>query len=312
MNLKQLEYFVRVADLSSFSRAALQLGLPQPALSRHVRQLELELRQTLLLRNGRGATPTDAGKLFLSHARGILHQIDLAKESMDQSRGQLSGRVAMGLPPSLSRRITVPLMRAFKSELPRAQLFLTEGFSVAMFESLRLGNLDLALLYNPEFMPDLEQTCVHEEALVLISGPTSAKPIAASPTKQPEPIAGEAPTAAITLAQVADLPLILPSRPNAFRILLEEAMVQRKLKPNIALEVDGLNAILSLVQADMGHAILPRYTADANDLNAFRITPIVLPQLISKLMLVKSALRPTTPTQQQAIDVLHRVVKAVI
>ncbi len=118
MNLKQLEYFVRVAELSSFSRAALQLGLPQPALSRHIRQLELELRQTLLLRNGRGATPTEAGKLLMSHARGILHQVALATEGMDQSRGQLSGRVAVGLPPSLSRKITVPFIQSMQQQLP--------------------------------------------------------------------------------------------------------------------------------------------------------------------------------------------------
>ena len=80
MDLKQLEYFIRVAELGSFTRAgARALDIAQPALSRQVRLLEVELRQNLLLRNGRGATPTEAGQLLLDHARGILHQVERAR-----------------------------------------------------------------------------------------------------------------------------------------------------------------------------------------------------------------------------------------
>ena len=67
MDLKQIEYFVRVAELGSFTRASVVLDIAQPALSRQVRLLEVELRQNLLVRNGRGATPTEAGKLLLEH-----------------------------------------------------------------------------------------------------------------------------------------------------------------------------------------------------------------------------------------------------
>lgn len=73
MDLKQIEYFVRVAELGGFTRAAAALGIAQPALSRQVRLLEVELRQNLLARDGRGAVPTEAGRLLLAHGRGILH-----------------------------------------------------------------------------------------------------------------------------------------------------------------------------------------------------------------------------------------------
>ncbi|MEN9624294.1 MAG: HTH-type transcriptional regulator CynR, partial [Pseudomonadota bacterium] len=89
MDLKQLEYFVRVAELGSFTRAAQALNIAQPALSRQVRLLEVELRQNLLVRNGRGASPTQAGQLLLEHSRGILHQVERAREEM--------GRVRTGL-----------------------------------------------------------------------------------------------------------------------------------------------------------------------------------------------------------------------
>ncbi|RZJ52581.1 MAG: LysR family transcriptional regulator, partial [Acidovorax sp.] len=121
MDLKQLEYFVRVAELGSFTRAAAALDVAQSALSRQIRLLEVELRQNLLVRNGRGATPTEAGKLLVEHGRGILHQMARAREDMDRMRGGLSGRVAIGLPNSVARVMTVPLTRAFRQELPEAR-----------------------------------------------------------------------------------------------------------------------------------------------------------------------------------------------
>ena len=107
MDLKQIEYFVRVAELGSFTRASVVLDIAQPALSRQVRLLEVELRQNLLVRNGRGATPTEAGKLLLAHGRGILHQVERAREELGRVRGALAGRVAIGLPPTLARTLSV-------------------------------------------------------------------------------------------------------------------------------------------------------------------------------------------------------------
>ncbi|HPW85290.1 MAG TPA: LysR substrate-binding domain-containing protein, partial [Rhodoferax sp.] len=251
MDLKQLEYFVRVAELGSFTRASISLDVAQPALSRQIRLLEVELRQNLLTRNGRGAVPTEAGKLLLEHGRGILHQVTLTREELGSSRGALAGRVSIGLPPSLSKLITVPLVKEFHRELPKAQLTLTEGFSVLMHEGLRVGNLDMAVLYNPEQSSDLEMSTLREDELTLIS------PAASTPDG---PARGKRKPATVELGQIAELPLILPSRPNAFRILIEGEMMSIGKRPNVILEVDGLNAILSLVKEGMGHAILPSYT----------------------------------------------------
>jgi LysR family transcriptional regulator, nitrogen assimilation regulatory protein len=294
MDLKQLEYFVRVAELGSFTRASIALDIAQPALSRQIRLLEVELRQNLLTRNGRGALPTEAGNLLLKHGRGILHQVELAREELGAVRGALAGRVSIGLPPSLSRLITVPLTRAFKQQLPQAHLTLTEGFSVLMYEGLRVGNLDIAVLYNAEHSPEVEMTTLHTEELVLIS-----KTGTVQKTKKRQPI---------TLAEVADLPLILPSRPNAFRILIEGEMRTINRKPNISLEVDGLNAILSLVKEGMGHAVLPSYTlSNFDDPTPFSLRSITQPRIMSQLMLVRAARRPSTETQKKAIEVVKSV-----
>ncbi len=302
MDLKQLEYFVRVAELGSFTRAASQLGVTQPALSKHLRLLEVELRQNLLTRNGRGAVPTEAGKRLLEHGRGILHQVALAKEDLSSARGELSGLVSIGLPPSLSRLLTVPLTKSFQAELPMAKLRLTEGFSVLMLEGMRIGNLDMALLYNPVSSADLEQTLLHEEALVLIS---SAVESVAGPITIDS-------AGSITLQALSRLPLILPSRPNAFRQLLDIELTRLGVKPKIVMEVDGLNAILSLVQEGLGHAVLPSYTLAHYPKDSFVVRAITQPKLMSQLMLVRPSQRPTTLTQQKAQDVLASVVGKVL
>ena len=134
MDLKQIEYFVRVAELGSFTRAAVVLNIAQPALSRQVRLLEVELRQNLLVRNGRGAVPTEAGKLLLEHGRGILHQVERAREELGRVRGALAGRVAIGLPPIID-----PASQGYTDPLPQALVltaivigFATTGFLIEL------------------------------------------------------------------------------------------------------------------------------------------------------------------------------------
>jgi len=307
MDLKQLEYFVRVAELGSFTRAAIALDVAQPALSRQIRLLEVELRQNLLTRNGRGAVPTEVGKLLLEHGRGILHQVTLTLEELSAARGALAGRVSIGLPPSLSKLITVPLAKAFREQLPQAHLTLTEGFSVLMHEGLRVGNLDLAVLYNPDQSADVEMSTLHDDELVLIS------PVTGQATKPAKTRSGKTSAAPIKLGSVAELPLILPSRPNAFRILIEGEMMTIGKRPNVVLEVDSLNAILSLVKEGMGHAILPSYTLrNFENASAFCETPIHSPCIRSRLRLVWSARRPTTQTQRRATEVVAEVVRQAI
>ena len=296
MELKQIESFVRVAELGSFTKAAAALGMPQPLLSRHVRQLEVELHQNLLIRNGRGVSLTEAGTVMLEHGRGILHQVVLAQEELGSVRGALAGKVSIGLPPSLSKLVTVPLTLAFRKALPQAQLSLGEGFSVVMVESLRAGRLDMAVLYNPPPSPELEMTLLHEDALILIAGKKNAHSVVKlKPT--------------MTLAALAELPLILPSRPNAFRLLIETEMLRVNCKPQIALEIDGLNAILELVKEGLGYAVLPAYTLKnfANPHN-FTTHRIERPKLSSQLMLVWSSKRPMTSTHTAAQQLIQRVV----
>ena len=298
MDLKQLEYFVRVAELGSFTRASIALDIAQPALSRQVRLLEVELRQNLLVRNGRGATPTEAGKLLLEHARGILHQVDRAREELGRVRGALAGRVAIGLPPSLARVLTVPLTRAFRQQMPDAQLSISEGLSVTMQEWLVNGRLDIAVLYNAQPATGIEATPLVDEDLMLVQ-------------PRPSGLQEDPPPPPIMLQEVARLPLVIPSRPNAIRMHVEAEMAAIGCRPTIALEIDGVAAILDLVADGAGHAILSRNAvASSVKPSAFTVRAIGQPPLRTRLSLATSSARPATLTQQATMELVRATTQA--
>ncbi len=291
MDLKQLEYFVRVAELGSFTRAAAALNVAQPALSRQVRLLEVELRQNLLVRNGRGANPTDAGKLLLDHGRGILHQVQRAKEELGRVRGALAGRVAIGLPTSVAKVLTVPLTREFRQRLPDASLSISEGLSASMLEGLLTGRLDLAVLYNATPSPDIELTPLVEEDLYLIQAPGT-----------PAPPEGH------TLRAIAALPLVIPSRPNAIRMLVETELANIGCRPTIALEIDGVSAILDLVADGAGNAVLSRNAVRTSaHAHSLVVSPVHSPRLRTRLSVAVSAQRPATLTQQAMLDLIGQL-----
>ena len=300
MDLKQLEYFVRVAELGSFTRAAIALNVAQPALSRQVRLLEVELHQSLLTRNGRGAVTTEAGKLLLAHGRGILHQVERAREELGRVRGSLAGRVAVGLPSSLARVLTVPLTRAFRRQMPDATISISEGLSVAMQESLVKGRLDIAVLYNAQPTAEVEIAPLLEEELLLVQmRPRDSKAVA-----PPKPIA---------LKAIALLPLVIPSRPNAIRMHIEAEMANIGCRPTIALEIDGVSAILDLVADGAGCAVLSRNAVmNSNHPEAYTMRTIESPALRSKVSIATSAVRPATRTQQSTLALIRQTVQAVM
>jgi len=288
MDLKQLEYFVRVAELGSFTRAATALNIAQPALSRQVRLLEVELRQNLLVRNGRGATPTEAGKLLLDHGRGILHQVERAKEELGRVRGALAGRVAIGLPTSVAKVLTVPLTREFRQRLPDASLSISEGLSSSMLDGLLSGRLDLVVLYNAMPSPEIELTPLMEEDLYLVQRQGTA--------------VGED---GITLREVAQLPLVIPTRPNAIRMLVETELANIGCRPQIALEIDGVSAILDLVADGAGCALLSRNAVlTSAQAHSLVLQQVHSPRLRTRLSIAISAQRPATLTQQAMLELI--------
>ncbi len=289
MDLKQLEYFVRVAELGSFTRAASVLGVVQPALSRQIRLLEKELGQQLLARTGHGVTANEAGRRLLEHARGILHQVRRAREDLGRVQGALAARVAVGLSPSVGRILTVPLTRELRSRLPHATLSINEGLTVALREWLLAGSLDIALLYDPEPSAELEIQPLLDEELYLVS-----------PRTPRQPAGGE-----IGLKAIAALPLVLPSPPNALRMLVESQLALLGCKPSVGFEIDAYTAMLDLVAEGVGHSVLPRHVIQGvSHPEQYQVRTIVRPRLHRRLALVTASGRITTLTQQAVREMI--------
>ena len=287
VDLKQLETFVHVAELGSFTRASGFLQVAQPALSRQVRALEVELRQTLLERNGRGVTLTEAGTRLLAHARGILQQVDRARFELEDQRGAASGRLAIALPPSVSRTLTTPLVKAFRQRLPQAALRVVEGLSHFALEWLAIGRVDCAVVYNvtPSQAVDLQP--VLDERLFLVSarrGKTAAGTLSNS----------------VTLDKLAETPLVIPSRPHSIRMLVETVLANAGRRATVAMEVESIPAILDLVQQGDVHAVLTHNAIRSSGLEAaFQMRPIGKPPLTTTLWIATSAQRPRGPLIEQ-------------
>jgi LysR family nitrogen assimilation transcriptional regulator len=295
MDLKQLDYFVHVADARSFSKAAQLLAVAQPALSRQIRALEVELRQALFLRNGRGVTLTSAGARLLEHARGILEQVQRARAEVDESRDAPVGRVTLGMPPSVGRVLSGELVSEFRARFPRASISIVEGLTVHILEWLSMGRIDAGIVYNAPSSPNVELQPLFEQSLYLIGAAEASD-------------AERDRAASVPFKELTKYPLIIPTRPHTIRMLLESRLSALGLKANVALEIDGIRAILDLVQRGHGYAVLPKHALiEAGPSAKLAARPIVDPALSSVMSVAISAQRPLTRMAQETVELLHSI-----
>jgi LysR family nitrogen assimilation transcriptional regulator len=293
MNLEQLEVFIHVAELSSFTRASAILGRTQPALSRLVRQLEVDLRQNLLRRNGRGVVLTEAGKVLLEHSKGILHQVDGAKNALKNLQGTLDGNFKIGLAPSVARFATLALVRSFQGQFPQANISVSEGLSSYLAEWLTMGRIDAAILYDTGETPLVEKRILFTEEMFLISKPDAKTP------------------STIGLRELPRYPLIIPGRLHAIRTLVEMVAAEHSVHLNIALEIDAVPPILDLVDEGYGHAVLPlnAILADARR-RPFRCTRITGPALSARVAIATSTQHPMSRLGTRAGAMLESEITA--
>jgi LysR family nitrogen assimilation transcriptional regulator len=293
MDLKQLEYFRHVAELGSFTRAASFLSVVQPALSRQVRQLEIELGQNLFERNGRGVVLTDAGARLLEHTRGILTQIGRARQELEDQLNGDSGHFALGLPPSLGSSVTVPLVKAFGESLPNARLATVEGLSTYILEWLNNGRVDCALVYNASPSATVDLQPLLEDQLFLIA------PVTETSTQKP-----------ISIAELADHALIIPSRPHAMRMAVENALASVDRKIRVAHEIESIPAVIDLVRQGHGFGVLPLNAVKSTQwADEVIVKPIGSPILKISLSIATSAQRPRSPLVRKAIEVIRAIVR---
>lgn len=268
MDLKKLRSFIRVAEQSSFSQAAQTLDQSQSMVSRQVRQLELELGKTLLKRNGRGVTLTAEGRQLLEHGKGILRQVEIAEQALSTGDGIYQGKVTVGMPPTLGKLLTVGLVTDFLAEFPDCSLAITENLTYWLQKRLILGELDIAILYNPSPERRLKYQHLWTEKLCLIA--PSHSPVASNMS--------------IPLRELSTYPLIIPNRQQMLRNLVEIECARHDVSLNVVLEIDTVPSMLGLVSRGFGYAVLPANSLEVDyrpeGLTAVPITPAILNRVI--------------------------------
>lgn len=272
MDLRQLRYFLQIAEAGSFSKAAELLNVAQPSLSQHVINLEEELSVPLLLRHPRGVTPTDFGQLLCEHARSILRDVERSKQAVREAAENPGGEVIVGLPTSACRGISVPLISEVAKRYPHISIHIVEAMTGSLEEWVQTGRLDVALLYDRKAFEDIESNDVMTEELRLI-------------LRSDHPLAAER---AILFKDAAQLPLILPAAPHVIRGIVERHARRADTELNVAVNCDSLPAIVQLVRS--GYATLYPSFAMAEEIGRGELAslPLVNPTPKWRLSIVLS------------------------
>lgn len=219
-----------------------------------------------------------------------------AQLDLEQQRGAVSGRLVIGLPPSVSRTLAGPLVRGFRERFPDARFGVVEGLSDHLLEWLAVGRVDFALVYSGVSQSGIELSALRVEPIYLVG---------ARPASARDRLVG----APASLAQLAATELVIPPRPHSMRMLIDAALADAGLEARVALKIESVPTILDLVQHDGFHAVLTlnavRRSGNEQQLMA---RPIGKPRLSTTLRLATSAQRPAGRLMEQAIALVRELV----
>ncbi len=240
-DLRKIEYFLAIIDHGNLSRAAEALRVSQPTLSRQIHALEEEFKAPLFIRHGRGVVPTEAGKRLQEGLRGLERQLRSLRDDVAEAASIPSGEVTLGIPPSPRMLLGVPIITRFCRAYPQVAFRIFEKTSGEIRDMLARGEVDLAIVNPDEPMEGLTSDWLATEPMLLV-GPPGAKLSVNRPTK---------------ISELAKIPLILTTKPNSLRRMVDIELNKNGLRPCISAEVDMLPLMTDLVQEGLGYTILP-------------------------------------------------------
>lgn len=300
MNLKRIEYLLQVAELGSFSRAAAVLGITQPSLGRQVQKLEEECGVRLLYRHGRGVALTPDGEKFVARVQPLLGQLLQVAADMRASREQVTGEVAVGMPPTTVSFLGLRLFHMVRQQFPGIRLNVVEGYSGHIHEWLQDARLDLAVLHHARRSHHVLLEPLADTRLALICAPGYAPLDQGRPTE-------------IEFEQLARVPLILSSRQHGLRRTLEQTAQQVGIELNVVYEVDCLSMTKHITAAGLAHTVLGP-SAVKGELQAGRLMafPLNNPQIHTRLLLASASQRPYTEATRHVAHCIKAVVEGLI
>lgn len=285
MDLRQLRYFVAIAERGGFGAAASALNVAQSALSRHIKLLEHELGGALLERGARGVAVTEAGKVLLARGRWLLGAIDDIKAEVLTENREPGGTVRLGAPSSLADNFYAPLARLFARRFPRVRLELSDGLTEEMTDRLLKGELDLAVVTAPQPNDHLDYETLVVEQVFLIGPPR-------------DPLLGRGPLTRKDLRQLpaAVLPLSRSAFPSGVRS---------------SFRVESMTPLKQMVASGLGYGLLP-FSGIHQEVADGTLSAARLPWLSADRVLALPRGRPTSRATREAVAALKEVCRDLV
>ncbi|MEK7946578.1 LysR substrate-binding domain-containing protein [Pigmentiphaga sp. YJ18] len=241
MDLRRLRYFVTILETGSFSQAAERLHVVQSALSAQIQKLEDSLGTRLFVRDAHGVQPTPSGRKLLGHARRILDMVAAAEHDLRQDAESPRGIVRIGIPSSISRMMTVPLLQTVEQAHPDVTLHVVEAMTDELETLLKQNRLEMAILFtvgetgSPHLIDPLR-----DEPLYLVSPADGSTP----------------PARAVPFPELARMDLVLPTLRHRVRQMLSREAEQRGLALRIKHELDSMAQTVQLIAAGNGSSVM--------------------------------------------------------
>ena len=239
MDNKALRYFVTTVQFGSITRAAAHMHVAQPAVSRQIRKLETDLGVRLLNRTAQGVSLTGPGEHLMARGESMMNFIEKIRTEVQNWGSEPSGPVSVALMPAVGSLVAPDLIGAVRARHPKVELQLSEGLSAFISDGVLRGQFDLGLFHAAEKVPSLSIDPLLSEPMFLI-GPGNDSVAARR---------------AISLKQLADYPLLLPSQPNALRRMIDELAADQGIVLDIRENIDSTSIIKRLVAAGLGYTV---------------------------------------------------------
>jgi DNA-binding transcriptional LysR family regulator len=257
MDLRQLSYFVAVAEEGQFTRAATRVSVAQPAVSAQIRRLEHELGQALFHRDQRAVRLTAAGEALLPHARAALTAAERGRNEIASLRGLLHGRLRVGVAGPVDHRFAEAL-GDFHRAHPAVEISVTQQHNEPLLEAVARGDVDAAIVGvgAQPLPPRIRTRVVATEPLVLA-------------VRRGDPLSRRR---TVGLAQLREQPMITLVRGSGLRTVLENACREAGFVPRIAAEAGELSFLVELAAEGLGVAVLPSSATEGADLAVLKIT----------------------------------------
>lgn len=296
MELRQLRYFIGVSEAGSLLRASTFLHVAQPALSQQIAALESDLGTRLFDRSSRGVTLTEAGRVFLEHARVALADIERARSAVSELSSEPRGEVALGLPTTVGLTATLAIVSACRAQLPQVRLKVVEAYSGFLREWLMSGRLDLAVVFGDAPEVGLSKQLMLDECLVFVASPE-----------------GPALPLTLPLQALEQWPLVLPGKEHGLRKSIDEACAPDGIRLNVVAEIEALRSVKLAAQAGIGATILPMGSvADEVAKGLLRSAKLESKGMARRMVCASSTTRPGTLARTAVQVLVQEVIRGMV